>query len=256
MNKVWLLLLLAPMLFLGCSDNDDHPSLLEPLISPKLDFYLIIEHQREYRDKDYDDLYISVVSKDPCYSLTINEVLFMRDSFSYNTVLGYYINEFNPDDEGWEILDLNNRNLSYQLNFPGYTRSGTIKAPAHLETDFPDFNPDLNYRIDWTIEDQPDFFRCELLVGDTQGNYVNQEIELDPDARSNFWHNDMWDGLLGTVDYWKAELTANNYNYEQDGLIWVMRTKRESDWFGAKTQARKPLERFEQLMSGEIRLPK
>ncbi len=256
MNKVWLLLLLAPMLFLGCSDNDDHPSLLEPLISPKLDFYFIVEHYSEFWDKDDDDLFITVVSKDPCGSLTINGVSFQRDSFNYNTMLGYYITEFNTDDEDWEILDLNNRVLSYQVNFPGYTRTGTIEAPASPELDFPDFNPDLNYELEWTIEDQPDFFRCDLTVGDIGDNYVSQSVERGSNALSITWYNDTWEVLTGTVDYWNADLTANNYNYEHNGLIWVMRTKERSDWGFGKAKTRQALERFEQLMRGEIRLPK
>lgn len=254
MNKAWLLLFLLPLLFLtSCADKDEaYPSLLEPIFTPKRDFYLLIEHHTDIESKD-QDLYLNVVGKELCGALKLNGHVFYRDSYTYDLISKYYTVNFDAQQNDWLILDENEQNLSYEIMIPDHPISGTIKVPSQMNVSFPDFNPLQNYSVDWTIPEAPGFFSYSFLVSDW-GNSVSSSGSLDDKVRSYTCNKEIWKDF-SAYRRWSAELASNNYKYEHKGMVWVMRSEKKSTYFDNYSVPHIPFAPFKQFMRGELVLP-
>ena len=254
MRKVWQFFLLVSTLFLGsCFDllDTEYPNLLEPLLDPTKDFYLIIEDHAD-ENAGSDELNLSVVARDICDSLIINGHSFPRTSYSYSENNHYYNMNFAFVQEYWYILDENERMLSYEIVFTDHTISGTIEAPAQLISDFPNFYPDRDYTVNWTIAEDPDFYSYAFWYHDNVATYYNKKGQLDGDKRSHTWKKSNWEDL-SYVSFSSASVSATNYDYTRDGLVLVIRTHR-SGYIIPPNFVKTPSLR-ERILSGEIRLP-
>ena len=261
MNKAWLLLLLLlPLLFLSaCTEKDeDYPNLLEPLLTPERDFYLLIEQYTEDSDPS-PDIYLKVVGKELCDAIKVNGHIFPRDSYSYNVGMGYfgmgyYSVEFDDDDADWMILDENERMLSYEIVFPNRSITGTIRVPDPINVSFPDFNLLQDYNLSWTMAENPDFFNYDFYIRDMDYNGISSYGNWEKEVRSHIWPKEIWKDL-STFSRTATQFTANNYKYEHKGMIWVMRTSKRSQDKSKSSPPHTPFAPFEQLMKGELSIP-
>ncbi len=255
-HKLLLSVMLMLMALVACDNRngDEYPSYIDVLLYPTEDFYFMVEH----RHADYqklDAMYIGLVSKDFCTKVVLNGNTYYQDNYSYWGHSGYYDHEFDFDYNDWDILDNNNGVLSYQIFFPTRTVSGTIQMPSYYQTAYPTFDRYQDWNIAWTLNENPDFQTCDLYLHNSGYNSVSDVAELSGNKRSYVWNKNLW-SRLGVIDDLELEMTANNYEHKDGGVIWVMRQNEFNQGAFTAKRPRDPQKRLKQLLSGQIQLTK
>lgn len=254
--KRMVLLVMLGLLALGISSCDsrdgdtDMPSLVDVLFSPKEDFYLILEYTQDINLKD-SGVSCSLVSKMPLNELWIEGQRVYPQLIDVEIQNGdtYYRYFFNLDYLSGALPTDYNEELVYHINFVDKIVSGSMLMPAEYLLNPPDFDPEQDYSVSWTLAADP---RAQVVgmqvkdsATDTSFHYVH---EISPAARAYTFRKSLWSGYQPEEDF-MINLEAHNYRKTEGGVIWYISIY-NADQFGWIRQARHR-ERVDKLIRGD-----
>lgn len=258
MNKALILLGLALCIlcFTSCEESSKSgvPTLMEVVLKPSEDFYLILEYRKEH-DAQRNDMYIALISKDKLNGLTLNEIPLLPDYFSYDANLGYYRYEFDLELKDSVFIGNYDEELDYHLVFENKVVRGTLRIPSEYHSAPPEFDHDQDYELDWTLQNNPKMQNISFALNIDSGSWADYLRELKAAQRHCTLNKADWEHL-GRLSRGRFTLEASNYHYTNGGLVWIISSFRYRGAYTGTHQRDSGVDRLEKLLNGKIVLPR
>ncbi len=250
-----LMLMIMALSIISCDKregDDGVPTLIEVLLDPDEDFYLVLEYNKDF-DRDDTNAYCSLITNKRLEELWINTDRVYPDYMSYNNLSGYYWYDFNLDYLDGALPSAFNEEIVYQLKLEGKTVNGSLVMPAEYILNPPSFDPAQNYGLVWTLAEDPKAQNISISLEDTNSYYYDYSFELEPTDRAYTFNKSLWSDYQPAEDF-EVDLEAHNYQRTKGGVVWFISTYRleEYNW---NTKSPHQL-RIEKLLRGEDPLPK
>ncbi|MCB5234912.1 MAG: hypothetical protein LHW60_06715 [Candidatus Cloacimonetes bacterium] len=194
--SVILLIIFTGLLLFSC----------KPSTSPEEDFNLrkdIVASFSNYND--YEETYAAIsilqsITGD--VSLKVNGVECELD-FDYS-VMGRVFHFFIVD-----YIEFGST-FNYEIQVGNELYSGSIKHPDKYDVNFPEFDIDRDFAIDWTLASNPQYQFLDYYLGaEDDWDDVSDVITLKPSARSYTLRKNTWSSL-DNARYVDFVLTAQN----------------------------------------------
>ncbi|MCB5253341.1 MAG: hypothetical protein WC944_08980 [Candidatus Cloacimonadaceae bacterium] len=249
-------LALCILCFTSCEESSKSgmPTLMEVMLKPSEDFYLILEYRKEH-DVQHIDMYIELLSKNRLSSLALNEIPLLPDYFSYDANQGYYRYVFGLGLNDNVFIGDYDEELDYHLVFENKVARGTLRIPSEYHCAPPEFDHDQDYELDWTLQHNPRMQNISFSLNIDSGSWADFVRELKVDQRHCTLNKADWEHL-GRLSRGRFTLEASNYHYTNGGLVWIISSFRYQGAYAGTHQRDSGVDRLEKLLSGEIVLPR
>jgi hypothetical protein len=105
--------------------------------------------------------------------------------------LDYYDNEFDEENDGYwywyyfspNVVHTDTAN-SYELTLGSNVKQGNITLPTMYEITYPDYTPNTDYVLNWSLENNPDiqWFSYDISLPAEQYDWIN--VQISPSIRT------------------------------------------------------------------------
>jgi len=228
--RIWFLVLACSMLLISCNSSgptepeDSTPDLENWNFASDYDLVLLIMANADTGETGSAAAIISHSSSDEFEgTLEIDGEVESCDGWDDEENSRFYLFydlELDPGDA-----------VAYKLTTAKGIQEGTIELPYSAAVNYPEFDPNSDYAISWTIEENPEAFLVESFSSDD----LWEEKQLPGNARSYTVPQSAWEG----IDDPNVEINVNAINSKAHGanLMVLGWTMGDESWMGRNFSA-------------------